>query len=278
MTSEIKTTCRVCGGEKFKSWGQRDGLKLYECENCELVFFYPYPTAEELDKFYNDTYHADRDYSGESKAGTLRKQMYELDIKDLEETISGRGRFLDVGCAEGAFLSMLSPSWDRFGVDLSRTAVEKGKQRKEKMSLEAKDIADCETGFYDVVHLRGVFEHLLEPGAFVKTANEKLKKGGYLVLSNTPNSGGPIPRLFRGRYKLVLPNEHLHYFSKKTMAELMERNGFRVKKITYPYFNTPYSSFFKNLLEVPFNYLTGKQSPAFWGNIFTVYAEKVKED
>ena len=49
---------------------------------------------------------------------------------------------------------------------------------------------------------------------------------------------------------------------------LSEKGGFIIKKVKYPYFGTPYCSFLKNLLEIPFNLLTGKLSPAFWGNIF----------
>ncbi|HDL20806.1 MAG TPA: class I SAM-dependent methyltransferase [Nitrospirae bacterium] len=270
------TTCRVCGEKHFSIWGRRDDQTLYQCQNCELVFFFPYPTQEELDNFYNTQYHAERGYGGGGEAGRLRRKMYELDINDLEKKLPAKGRFLDVGCAEGVFLSMLNEQWEKYGIDISAPAIMKARE-KEGITAEVKDISDMEDSFFDVIHLRGVFEHFLDPIDFVLKANRKLKNNGTLVLSNTPNAGGLVPRLFRGRFKLVLPNEHLNYFSVRSMQVLSEKAGFYIKKIKYPYFGSPYCSFWKNLFEIPFNLAVGKQSPPFWGNIFTVYAQKVKD-
>ena len=276
MKTEIKTNCRLCQNNSFNIWGVRDNLTLYQCSNCELVFFFPYPTQEELDAFYNDQYHSERGYNGEGEAGQLRKEMYKLDIIDLEKKISVRGRFLDVGCAEGIFLSLLNQDWEKYGIDISQDAIEKA-SHKENVIAENKDISKMKNGFFDIIHLRGVLEHLLDPLQFVLQANLKLRENGFLVLSNTPNIDGIVPRLFRGRFKLVLPNEHVNYFSKRSMQVLLERGGFALKEITYPYFKTPYCSFVKDLIRIPVNLITGKMPPPFWGNIFTVYAQKIKE-
>ena len=171
---------------------------------------------------------------------------------------------------------MLNHGWEKYGIDVSQTAIERASQ-KENVIAEKKDIAEMENNFFDVIHLRGVFEHLLEPLHFVRQVNLKLKENGHLVLSNTPNINGIIPRLFRGRFKLVLPNEHINYFSKRSMQILLEKEGFTINAITYPYFNTPYCSFIKDFIQIPVNLITGKMSPAFRGNIFTVYAQKIKE-
>ncbi len=275
MDNLIQTTCRVCGEDRFSIWGELDGQRLYQCQNCEVVFFFPYPTQDKLDDFYNAQYHSERGYGGESEAGRLRRQMYELDIHDLERELPNRGRFLDVGCAEGVFLSMLDDKWEKYGIDVSEPAIMKARQKK-GIVAEVKDITGMEDGFFDVIHLRGVFEHLLDPLDFVRKANRKLRANGVLVLSNTPNIGGIIPRLFRGRFKLVLPNEHLHYFSVRTIQVLSKKAGLKIKKIKYPYSGTPYCSFWKDLFEIPFNLVTGRLSPPFWGNIFTVYIKKVQ--
>jgi hypothetical protein len=103
---------------------------------------------------------------------------------------------------------------------------------------------------------------------------QKLKPGGHLVISTTPNAAGPVTRLFRGRYKLVLPNEHVNYFSPRSIAALAQRHNLEVIRITYPYFGTPYCSFRKDLFSIPVNYITGKLSPPFWRNIFTAYLRR----
>jgi len=276
MKGAIQTRCRVCDHHGFWVWGRHNGLSLYQCRNCNLVFFFPYPTKEDLDAYYNGQYHAERGYGGDGKAGQLRKKMYELDIHDLESRLGHKGRFLDVGCAEGVFLTMLSEGWEKFGIDVSGLAIEKA-CKQEGIKAKVKDISEMEDDFFDIVHLRGVLEHILDPLDFVKATNRKLKTNGFLVLSNTPNIGGVVPRLFRGRFNLVIPNEHIHYFSVHTMQILTRLGGFVIKSITYPYFGSPYCSFWKNMIQIPLNLVTGKMSPPFWGNIFTIYAQKVDE-
>jgi SAM-dependent methyltransferase len=273
MTQPHPKRCIVCNHATFISWGVREDNLLYQCIHCELVFFYPYPTEEELKAFYNDQYHQNRGYDGSGSAGEFRQKMYRRDVLDLEKRISSFGKFLDVGCAEGAFLSSLSPKWEKFGIDISKEAVAKANS-KGNITAYNKDINDLNDQAFDVIHLRGVFEHLLNPLSFIKAASKKLHSDGYLILSNTPNTGGLVPKLFRGRFKLVLPNEHLNYFSVKTIKILLHEGGLTLVHISYPYFGSPYCSFFKNCLEIPFNYLTGKMSPPFYGNIFTIYAKK----
>lgn len=267
-------SCRACGRGDFRKWGERDGNVLYECTHCSLVFFDPYPTEAELEEFYNNQYHQRRGYDGVSnKAGELRKEMYRLDVAELESTIPIGGRFLDVGCAEGVFLTCLNPKWEKVGIDLSREAVARAAE-KPGVTAMAKDIADMPDGHFDVVHLRGVFEHILHPDRFFTVANRKLRPGGHLIISTTPNAAGPVTRLFRGRYKLILHKEHVNYFSPKSIGVLAARHGMSVVRITHPYFGTPYCSFWSDLIHIPWNYLTGRLSPPFWGNIFTAYLRK----
>lgn len=267
--------CRVCDRLQYDQWGTRDGLDLLQCTYCQLVFFHPYPIQADITKIYSTGYHSERGYGGGTELGRLRKKMYELDIKDLEQQITTRGKFLDVGCAEGAFLSQLSNQWVKYGVDISSTAIEKAAQHP-NFNLLVGTLADVPNDSFDVIHLRGVLEHILDPYELTVLANQKLKNGGYLVFSNTPNTGGIVPRLFRGRYRLVLPNEHVNYFSPKAISILADRGGFRLISVKFPYFGSPYESFLYDLLMIPVNFIMGRLSPPFYGNILTAYLKKQK--
>lgn len=269
----VNEPCRVCGKTEFRQWGERDGGTLYQCAYCELVFFFPYPTQKQLDEYYNNHYHDKRGYGGGTAAGQLRRLMYELDVKELESTIPVGGKFLDVGCAEGVFLTCLSDKWQKFGIDVSREAAERAAE-KPGVTASAENISVMEDNAYNVVHLRGVFEHILYPDAFFAMACKKLKPKGYLVISTTPNMAGLVPRLFRGRYKLILPNEHVNHFSPRTIEELAVRHNLSVITFTYPYFGTPYAAFLRDLFAIPVHYFAGKQSPPFWKNILTAYLQR----
>lgn len=266
--------CKICDHTSFKLWGKNETDILYQCRYCGIVFFYPYPTQEKLDIFYSDQYHKKRGYDGSTSAGVLRRKMYDKDIDELQKyVLIHQGKFLDIGCAEGIYLSLLDNSWDKYGIDVSREAVEVAEQRGIKASTQ--DISEFEDVFFDVIHMRGVFEHILEPMPFLYKAYKKLKKGGYLVISNTPNISGIVPRIYREKFRLILPNEHVNYYSPETMRFLMNKIGLQIVKITYPYFGTPYCSFFKDMLKIVANKILGKESPPFWGNILSLYAKKI---
>jgi len=278
LNAMLQIKCRVCGSNDFKQWGCKNGSILYQCKHCELVFFYPYPSQKQLDDFYtNSSYHQKRGYSGQNQAGELRKLMYGLDIADLEKHIPGGGKFLDVGCAEGLFLSHLkSAKWECYGMDVSETALEEAKRQTRGIhyfnaGIETIPTDDC---FFDVIHMRGVFEHLLHPDGVIKALKKKLKIGGLLVLSNTPNIKSICAILYRGRFKLVLPNEHVNYFSLKTIKVLSKNNNFSIKHVSYPYFGSPYESFFGDSFNLFRNLITGEESPPYWGSIFTLYLKR----
>ena len=63
---------------------------------------------------------------------------------------------------------------------------------------------------------------------------------------------------------------HISLFSSQKLIELLIDLGFRIEKIDYPYFETKY--FNKNEILKLFN--TKQLSPAFYGNIMTVYLSK----
>ena len=196
--------------------------------------------------------------------------MYRLDVSELEQTVPVGGDFLDVGCAEGVFLTCLSDRWTKYGIDVSREAVDRA-VGKPGIHADTRDIVEFEDSAFDVIHLRGVFEHILDPTGFISVACRKLRPTGYLIISNTPNIRGIVPRLFRGRFRLVIPNEHVNYHSVRSLRVLAAKNGLKIVKVTYPYWQTPYRSFYRDLIAIPVNYLAGKPSPPFWGNILTAY-------
>ena len=266
-------SCRVCGSQTFRRWGAHEGHQMYQCLECDLTFFFPYPTENELNCFYNGAYHQQRGYSGTTLAGQLRQQMYQLDIADLERTVPGKGKILDVGCAEGLFLSKLtSAGWERYGMDVSTPAIESARRQHPHITF-----FDCPIDrlpvpdrFFDVVHLRGVFEHLLFPDEILKILKKKLKASGTLAISNTPNARGLCGELFRNRFKLVM-YEHVTYPSIRTIKRLFLNNDIRLIRIRYPYFGSPYAAPLKDLWGLGWNLVTGAKSPPFHGNIFTMY-------
>lgn len=250
---------------------------MFICNNCELVFEYPYPSPEFLNKFYSTNYHSKRDYKSLDKVGKLRKEMYDLDYQSIDKNLPISGNFLDYGCAEGTFLNYLSNRWSKFGVDISNESIESAKKIHKNIKFEHllnNNVFFSGTNF-NVIHLRAVLEHVQDPFKVLKKLSARVNEKGYLIISNTPNSSSIGAKLYRQNYRLTLPYEHINIYSMKSMKILMNRLNFKIINVEFPYWGTPYENIVRDLPQFIFNKFLNKKSPPFFKNIFTLYAQKI---
>lgn len=264
-------TCALCGADSGAFWARKHGINIVQCRSCGLVYANPRLDGEQLKEYYSATYFSAGDYAADEQRG----RMYELDIRDLISTVGSRGRFLDVGCAYGRFLSYLPDTFQKYGVEYSEQAAAQGRERF-GLDIRVGQLHEVpfEDDFFDVVHFRGVLEHLQNPQRDLEVCGRIVKQGGWLVLSTVPNVTGPCGRIYKERFKLVFPREHLYYFSRATLSRFCEQNGFRVERVCYPYLGTPYESVWKDMVAFVTNYVRGLESPPFFRSVITVYARK----
>jgi SAM-dependent methyltransferase len=95
-----------------------------------------------------------------------------------------------------------------------------------------------EPGSFDVVLGGDVIEHLRDPAATLARLRPLLRPGGRVVLS-TPNVANWAIRLslLSGRWRYtdrgILDRSHTHLFTRATLAETLERAGYRVERIDF---------------------------------------------
>jgi 2-polyprenyl-3-methyl-5-hydroxy-6-metoxy-1,4-benzoquinol methylase len=135
--------------------------------------------------------------------GYFRKILYReapnssRNRKRLAEVVRLRpegGRLLEVGCAEGGFMSLAASHYDVAGIDASDYAVRCVRERY-GLSAEARDIerAPLPAAAFDIVVAFNILEHLAEPAAAVGRLFDALKRGGALI-GSVPNNGGFVGR------------------------------------------------------------------------------------
>ncbi|MFC1805311.1 methyltransferase domain-containing protein, partial [Candidatus Omnitrophota bacterium] len=265
--------CDLCAADDYSSWGRKDGFRIVECNQCGLVYTNPRLDLERVKKLYTTEYFSQGDYAEDP----LRKRMYIIEIEtQIKKLIGNKGRFLDVGCALGAFLKLLPDSFEKYGTEISQQAADYARE-KNGLNIEiAEGLATIKfpDNFFDIIHLRGVIEHLRSPTVDLKKAYSLLKPSGRLIVSTTPNIVSPAARFYREQFRLVFPKEHIYYFSPRTLSRLLQKTGFVTKAVFYPYINTPYASLFKDIKDFFFNRMRGKESPPFFYSVMTFYAQK----
>jgi SAM-dependent methyltransferase len=96
-------------------------------------------------------------------------------------------------------------------------------------SIEESALAE---GAYDAVTMLDLIEHVPDPMSTVASAARLLRPGGALFVL-TPDLGAPVARLMRSWWWGLRP-AHLHYFSRATLTDFLEKSGFAVVEVRRP--------------------------------------------
>lgn len=226
--------CYFCHSKEFiphskaKYWSVID-LNFVECKNCGLIFANPIPTLDTIIKGNNAL-----NYVMKSR-GTLSQYRGGKEFTFFLKKIKDKGIILDVGCAEGFFLKGIEDNscWKAEGVDVIKAAIDFANEKlKARAYFETLDtLKDC-TARYDFIRMNNIIEHVQNPVAFLKKANEILKPGGF-VFCSTPNGvqdGSVLKVANRQGTILNLFENHFFYYKPKTLKAIFEACGFEIVK------------------------------------------------
>jgi len=170
------------------------------------------------------------DYLGNSAERVL---AFEDRVKKIENYCFNRDKLLDYGCAFGLGVQVAKDrGWKAYGIESSVTAAQKGRQ---EFGLDIREDDGCGSGFharvFDVVMMWDVIEHLPNPVKSVRLMHKLLRPGGILAL-NTVCSSSLGARLVGAKWRHLVPAEHLHFFSRKSLKVLLQQNGFSIRNVS----------------------------------------------
>jgi 2-polyprenyl-3-methyl-5-hydroxy-6-metoxy-1,4-benzoquinol methylase len=183
------------------------------------------PSNQELGDFYKQYYANEKNKRNSSK----KVRRWWRKLLPLKLLVRG-GSFLDLGCNTGfAVEAARRLGFEATGYDLSNEAIELARSTYGQCAFNLGTASDAsEKGLrYDAVLCAEMIEHLTELKAFSKAISILVKPGGVLYLT-TPDAGrygNPKDLL---AWKEVCPPEHLIYFGRKQVEQLLVSAGFRV--------------------------------------------------
>jgi SAM-dependent methyltransferase len=198
---------------------------IVRCRSCGHMQLARFPSAEELERAYeaaeSDAYIEEE----EGQRATARRTL------TLIERHAGRGALLDLGCWVGFLLDEArARGWETMGVEPSAFA---SAYARDRLGLEVlgADLFGADLGGrrFQAVVLGDVIEHLVDPGAALEQITRLLAPGGVLVLL-LPDAGSRLARTMGARWWSVIPT-HVQYFTRRSLALLLERHGYRVVQI-----------------------------------------------
>lgn len=143
------------------------------------------------------------------------------------------GDLVEIGSAYGFFLAIAQESFRVRGFD---TAEEPVAYARECLGVDVRcqDALDVslEPESADVVVMWDTIEHLPRPDLVMDKLVQVLRPDGYLFLT-TGDIGSLLARFRRERWRLIHPPTHLHYFSRETIATLLEGRGLQPVEMRY---------------------------------------------
>lgn len=246
MAQAIDTTCVICGGPL--DW-RKPGLatrkpvvggEIRRCTVCGSHQVRPLPSPARLAELYVEDYYEEFLEGPGLVGGNFEaSEVLQRRLERLE-SMTGKGKLLDVGCGVGHFVKFAADrGWSAAGLETSAWAAQQGRRRGAVIYSCSLSEAPIEPGSLDVVHANHVVEHMLDPVAELRAARRLLRDGGWLVIEVPQEVSEPLSDRLSHRIQRsaggqagVPITHHLVFFTPKGMAVAARRAGFKVVRVS----------------------------------------------
>ena len=228
----------------------KGGYPILRCGRCGLVKAIldedhqkdPWSEARShpIEKIYDESFFEGGrtdGYAGYRASRPVILRQARRILRLLERYQSG-GRLLEIGCAYGFFLEEAARRYDVLGLDVSAHAVAQATARGLNARVGSVTALDLPPASFDAVVCLETIEHLRSPYATLWHAARAARPGAVLVV-NTGDIESLLGRLCGRFWRHMVPPLHLHFFSRRTLAELARRTGWRPVRINYPWRDIP---------------------------------------
>lgn len=242
--------CPLCGSETSSVAFSEPPYSVRRCGSCGLGWVTPRLAENALASMYGD----DGYWRSESPK-TLGYHDYRADEPLYLETFRRRlgfalrdgprsGRALDVGCAAGFCMEVLRErGFEVHGVEVSAAIASHAQNHFgfDTVHIGTLQSSTHPDGFFDLITMWDVIEHVVDPRALLVKARELLKPGGVLVLE-TQNIDSAFARVLGSRWHHYKHAEHIYHFNPPSLNRLLGLAGFSLEKLT-PRYGGKYVSF-----------------------------------
>lgn len=230
------SSCIVCRNEKYRPLYEN---LLRRCQVCGFVTASVDAAKVDFDDIYGHQYFNGEEYLDYA----LDKHVIQTNFRQrLDRAFrfkppSKMMSVLELGCAYGFFGEVLrefAVENSYVGYDIASDAVV---HASATLGLDARcmDYLDSREipGQFTDCFMWDVIEHLVQPDKVIQRIYADLQPGGHLYIT-TGDMERFLPRLQGRRWRMIHPPTHLHYFSRRTLSQMLERDGFEVCDVTYP--------------------------------------------
>jgi len=241
-TAGSETKCSICGTGALEEvveyrvlrrvtsdcrpWPQ--GGRIGVCRACGAV---QKPAGDVFLAEIDDIY---RSYSIYHQAAGAEQAVFErssglpssrsvklLDTFRQRAKLKPAGRMLDVGCGNGATIRAfgeVAAGWTKAGTEFDHKYRADVESIPNTEPLHVGPIEDV-PGYFDVITMVHVLEHIVDPVGVLKTLHGKLAPGGLLLIEVPHHSANPFELLIA---------DHRTHFTADSMMRALSASGFEI--------------------------------------------------
>lgn len=232
--------CNICGSDNYYEISNKGQFGLPAnvviCKECGLVYLNPRWDSDSYLDFYKhkyDNYYRPRLTTNNPSKGKPKNHVNPI-LKRIEElglVPEKINNILDIGSGEGENLIDFGARYP----DSKLYAIEPS--QKSQKYLKISDInlitddvnADWEedyVGMFDIIIMRHVLEHFLNPVMILKKVRKVLSEKGILYVA-VPNNLNPTQNLQNSWFRVV----HTYYFNRYSLANILTISNLMALKI-----------------------------------------------
>ena len=225
------TSCGICSHKDVSLRYSKKDFSIAQCHSCGVLFRIPQPTFEEVRQLYTTSYYNPWHLEKEGGVKKIKMDTFEKRLREIQTYVSG-GKILDVGCATGFFLEKAkSKGFEPYGLELSEFSFKEAQNKfGDHIFLGTIEDIPFENNFFDVITMFDLLEHVKDPVATLRRCEAILKPQG-IIVAVLPDVSSISAKLM-GRNWTHYKKEHLYYFSKRTISELLKQESYEVVRIT----------------------------------------------
>lgn len=238
-------------GLRDRFWSAPGLWSFRRCSACGHIWLDPFPTQEDIGKLYSSyfTHGIDRpnpfegdDLWAQCRRGVISASGYPDLVRDEQERLLGkfarhippireeceqftqglegppRGLLLDVGCGDGFYLQVMRGlGWNVRGLEPDGHAASVARRRGIDVAETTLEAASLPNDVFQVITMRHVIEHVLDPPRTMRAAHRLLRPGGTLLVA-TPNAASWGHRHFGSSWFHLDPPRHCHLFTPRNLV------------------------------------------------------------
>lgn len=199
------------------------GGDLWKCTGCHLLFRYPRPSREELNRLY---------LSGntDSWATPVEQRTDWHLIREWLKAQKEVRRVMDVGCFDGRLLEFLGGDYEWLGIEIHEEAAQRA--RIKGVDVLSNDFANLPAlnVEVDVALAVDVIEHSPDPKLFLTSLASCVRPGGYIAVTSG-NTEASTWRLMGSRYWYCHIAEHITFINPSWAERVAPQLGLEVETL-----------------------------------------------